>query len=177
MSSDESVEDAGPTPDDAEGVPHPTGEVFLAQPPHSALVGLMAEPLSRAVPVRRSTVLMLVAFLGLGALTVLYPPAPRTVTTITTNNPNGFIPGLLATTTTTTHPAATTTTTAPPVSTTTQATATTTTTLGGAGSSTTSTSTSRPAGSTTTAPTGSSTTTTRVGSTTTSTTTSATAAG
>ncbi len=106
-------------------MPRPTGEAVLVQPPHSALVGLMAEPLSRSVPVRRSTVLMLVAFLGFGTLTLLYPPAPKPITTITTNNPNGIIPGILGTTTTTTHPVATTTTTtAPPV-------ATTTTTIGG----------------------------------------------
>ena len=175
MSSDESVEDAGPTADEVEEVPRPTGEAVLVEPPHSALVGLMAEPLSRSVPVRRSTVLMLIAFLGFGTLTLLYPPAPKPITTITTNNPDGIIPGILGTTTTTTHPVATTTTTtAPPVATTTTTIGGTTSTVGAPGSSTTTTGT---VGTTTTTTSGSSTTTTVKGSGPTSTSTTTTAAG
>jgi hypothetical protein len=170
-------EDGGPTsageagPDEThaeEEVPRPTGEVILAPAPHSALVGLMAEPLSRSIRIRRSTVLMLVAFLGFGTLMYLYPPAAKSVTTsITTNSPNGIIPGLLpATTTTTTQPVATTTTsTVPPRSTSTTTTTTTTKPVSSSGASTTTT--TRPLGSTTT--TGSSTTTTRVGAATTTT--------
>ena len=41
--------------------------------PHSRLVGLMAVPISRSVPIRRSTVLMLVAFLGFGTLLLPLP--------------------------------------------------------------------------------------------------------
>ena len=155
MSSDGFAEDADGAEGATEEVPRPTGEVVLAEAPHSALVGLMAEPVSRSIPVRRSTVLMLVAFLGFGTLQVLYPPAAKTVTTITTNNPNGFLPGVLPTTTTTTHPAPSTTTTTRPPDTPTTA---------------------GPASTSTTAPTGSSTTTTRVGGTTTSSTPSSTTA-
>ena len=122
---------ADPAGDRTDGSP-PTGEVTLARAPRSALVGMMAEPLARSIPVRRSTVLMVVAFLGFGTLTTLYPPAAKTVTTITTTNPNGILPGLLpgsTTTTTTVPPATTTTTTAPsaPTTTTTAPSATTTT--------------------------------------------------
>jgi len=146
--------------------PRPTGEVAEAKMPHSALAGLMAEPVSRALPVRRSTVLMLVAFLGFGTLMYLYPPTTKTFTTYTTNNPNGLPAGLVpSATTTTTVPPPTTTTTAPSASTTTSTTTTSTT----SGVSTTTT-TSRPAASTSTTV-GSTTTTTRVGTATTSTTT------
>ena len=61
--------------------PNPTGEVILAKPPHSALVGLMAEPVSRSIPVRRSTVLMLVGFIGFGTLTICTRRPPRRSTT------------------------------------------------------------------------------------------------
>ena len=146
-------------PDD----PRPTGEVAEAKVPHSALAGLMAEPVSRSVPVRRSTVLMVVAFLGFGTLMYLYPPTTKTFTTYTTNNPNGLPTGLVpapASTTTTVPPSTTTTTTTAPsasTTTTTSAVATTTTTT-------------TPAASTSTTV-GSTTTTTRVGTATTSTTT------
>ncbi len=142
--------DADAADDAAEDLPRPTDEAYLAPAPQSALIGLMAEPVSRSVPIRRSTVLMVVAFLGFGALTLVYPPAPKAVTTITTTNPNGLIPGILpATTTTTTHPAATTTTTTEPApsTTTTSHPGTTTTTVGHPSTTTTST---RPSGSTTT---------------------------
>jgi len=136
MTSDESVDDPGPSSDEVEEPARPTGEVFLAPVPHSALIGLMAEPVSRSIRVRRSTVLMLVAFCGFGTLTLLYPPAARAVTTITTTNPNGIIPGLLPATTTTTHPA-TTPTTAAPVAPSTTIPASTTTSPGGPGTTTT----------------------------------------
>lgn len=141
--------DADAADDAAEDLPRPTDEAYLAPAPQSALIGLMAEPVSRSVPIRRSTVLMVVAFLGFGALTLVYPPAPKAVTTITTTNPNGLIPGILPATTTTTHPAATTTTTTEPApsTTTTSHPGTTTTTVGHPSTTTTST---RPSGSTTT---------------------------
>ncbi len=153
-------------PDDGTDDPRPTGEVAEAKVPHSALAGLMAEPVSRSVPVRRSTVLMLVAFLGFGTLMYLYPPTTKTFTTYTTNNPNGLPTGLVPApaSTTTTAPPSTTTTTAPSASTTTSSSTTSTT----SGVSTTTT-TSQPSASTSTTV-GSTTTTTRVGTATTSTT-------
>ncbi len=160
-----------PATDAQEEVPNPTGEVILAKPPHSALVGLMAEPVSRSIPVRRSTVLMLVGFIGFGTLMYLYPPATKTVTTITTNSPDGIIPGLIPATTTTTHPPTPTTETTvpstPTTSTTRPFTTSTTSTVGSSASTTTAPSTTT----TTTTTTGSSTTTTRVGVSNTSTTT------
>jgi len=112
--------------------------------PHSRLVGLMAAPVSRSVPFRRSTVLMLVAFLGFGTLTYLYPPnsstisspagtggipgtfiplttpSPHPTTTTTTSRPGGPEATTTSTTTTTTRPTSTsTTTTNAPVTTTT----------------------------------------------------------
>jgi hypothetical protein len=149
MSGDSSGEDGDGYPGDDTGTPDgvpPSGEVHLTPVPHSSLVGLMAEPISRTVPVRRSTVLMLVFFLGFGTLTYLYPPAGPATTTVTTTTPGGRIPDLIpAPTTTSTHPV-TTTTVAPTAST------------GPEGSTTTSTrgpgatSTTRPSGSTTTVP-------------------------
>jgi len=99
----------------------------------SRLVGLMAVPISSAVPVRRSTVLMVVAFFGLGTLMAIYPPAAKT----SVSNPNsGGVPIITSTTTTTT----TTTTTEPSTTTTTtRPRATTTTTRVGGGNSTTTT--------------------------------------
>ncbi|HEX7458988.1 MAG TPA: hypothetical protein VF279_00050, partial [Acidimicrobiales bacterium] len=82
--------------------------------PHSRLVGLMAVPISRSVPIRRSTVLMLVAFLGFGTLCYLYPPNSTTTSGTPTTGSGGipgvFVPSSTTTTTTTTHPSATTTT-------------------------------------------------------------------
>lgn len=129
----------------------------IAEPvPHSRLIGLMAEPVSRSVPLRRSTVLMVVAFLGFGTLTYLYPPnrptnptpaanggvsgtfipltttpTPHPTTTTTTSRPGGA--ETTTTTTTTTRPTPTTTTTSAPV-------APTTTTASGGSTTTTSTS-------------------------------------
>jgi cytoskeletal protein RodZ len=129
----------------------------------SRLVGLMARPVSSRVTVRRSTVLMAVAFLGFGTLMAIYPPAAKA----TTSNPNSdIVPGLVpATTTTTTTSTSTTTTTAPPPSSTTTTRPTTTTTRAGGGTSTTttttraSTTTTTKGGATTTLATGATTTT------------------
>jgi hypothetical protein len=126
--------------------------------PRSRLVGLMAEPVSRAVPLRRSTVLMLVAFIGFGTLSYLFPPSGSTTGSPATSGgiSGTFIP--LATPPTT-HPATTTTTTSRPGGA--EATTTSTTTTTTRPISTTTTSTSAPVGSTTTtAPRGSTTTTT-----------------
>ena len=101
-----------------DGAPR-TAEVVLAPVPHSVLVGFMGESVSRSIPVRRSTVLMLLAFLGFATMSYLYPPTPSSTTVVTTNNPNGLIPGLVPASTTTTRPSTTTTTTAQGASTTT----------------------------------------------------------
>lgn len=114
--------------------------------PHSRLVGFMAEPLARQVPFRRSTVLMLVAFLGFGTLCYLYPPTSTTTSTGTSTG-SGGIPGVFV-------PSATTSTTAPPTTTSTRpvgpGTTTTTTTTATTRPTTTTTTTSRPVSSTTT---------------------------
>jgi hypothetical protein len=130
--------------------------------PHSRLVGLMAVPISRSVPIRRSTALMLVAFLGFGTLGYLYPPKTSTTSGTGTSGStgNGVIPGVFipATSTTTTHPNAVTTTTRPGAATTTTSTST----------SSTTTTTRPPTTTTSTRPVGSTTTTTtRIGATTT----------
>ncbi len=127
--------------------------------PHSALVGFMSVPVHRRFPIRRSTLLMAVAFLGFGTLCYLYPPGAGG-TVINTSNGTFFIPnGTSVSTTTTTRPPATTTTTRPPASSTTtstrpNATSTTTssstTTTSTSGSSTTSTVKGQPATTTTT---------------------------
>jgi hypothetical protein len=86
---------------------------------HSALVGYMSVPVHRLLPIRRSTLLMVVLFLGFGTLCYLYPPA-STATIITCKDgtcttSTGTFSGVPPTTTTTT----TTTTTMPPTTTTT----------------------------------------------------------
>jgi hypothetical protein len=127
--------------------------------PHSRLVGLMAVPISRSVPIRRSTALMLVAFLGFGTLGYLYPPKTSTTSGTGTSGStgNGVIPGVFvpATSTTTTHPNAVTTTTRPAATTTTTSTST----------SSTTTTTRPPTTTTSTRPVGSTTTTTGTGAT------------
>ena len=45
--------------------------------PHSALVGFMSVRVHRLLPIRRSTLLMVVAFLGFGTWCYLYPPYQR----------------------------------------------------------------------------------------------------
>jgi hypothetical protein len=85
---------------------------------HSALVGYMSVPVHRLLPIRRSTLLMIILFLGFGTLCYLYPPA-STATVITCKSDGtctastGTFSGVPATTTTTT------TTTVPPITTTT----------------------------------------------------------
>ena len=126
---------------------------------HSALVGFMSVPVHRRFPVRRSTLIMVVAFIGFGTLLYLYPASSTsTGAVVHTNNGTFFVPGATpvtpsTTSTTTTRPATTTTTTRAPTTTTTTR----------AGSSTT-TSTQSPASTSTTSVGGSGTTTTSVGS-------------
>jgi len=140
--------------------------------PHSRLVGLMAVPISRSVPIRRSTALMLVAFLGFGTLGYLYPPKTSTTSGsgTTGSTGNGVIPGVFipaTSTTSTTHPNAVTTTTRPVGPTTTTSTTTSSTTTSTRPPTTTSS--TRPIGSTTTTTGAGATNTTQPGSTTTTT--------
>jgi len=141
VSDDASGLDGAPDgADDWEASDEPTTDATprVEEPvPHSRLVGLMAVPISRSVPIRRSTALMLVAFLGFGTLCYLYPPNPSATSgsgipaSGTGGIPGVFVPspttttrpagtttttvsnGATTTTTTTTSPGATTTTTAP----------------------------------------------------------------
>ena len=89
--------------------PDPPGEK------HSALVGYMSVPVHRLLPIRRSTLLMVILFLGFGTLCYLYPPA-STATVITCKSDGtcttstGTFSGVPATTTTTTSPSPTSTT-------------------------------------------------------------------
>lgn len=104
---------------------------------HSKLVGYMSVPVHRLLPIRRSTLLMIVAFIGFGILLHVYPPqsAPVVYTA-----PNGEqynltpVPVTTTTSTTTTQPTTTSTTgptaTTRPVTTTTSAGRATTTTSG-----------------------------------------------
>ena len=82
---------------------------------HSPLVGFMSVPVHRLVPIRRSTLVLVVAFLGLGTLLYFNPPNEATGKGAVVNG--YFVPGAVpvSTTTTTTPP----TTTPPPTSTTT----------------------------------------------------------
>ena len=82
---------------------------------HSALVGFMSVPVHRRFPIRRSTLLLVVAFLGLG--TVLYFNPPESDATAKGAVVGGyFVPGAVAVSTTTPPPP---TTTVPPTTTTT----------------------------------------------------------
>lgn len=84
---------------------------------HSALVGFMSVPVHRRFPVRRSTLIMAVAFIGLGTLLYLFPASSTsTGVVVHTNNGTFFVPGATpvnpsttTTTTTTTRPHTTTT--------------------------------------------------------------------
>ena len=115
-----------------QSVVHRDAPVEKVEPtPRSALVGFMAVPVHRLVPIRRSTLLLAAAFLGFGAWCYLYPPSSVVVVP-----PGGavVIPGVIPPTTTTT------TTTLPPTTTTKAPsgfTTTTTTTPGGTGQTTT----------------------------------------
>ena len=95
----------------------PAGE---DQVKHSALVGFMSVPVSRRLPIRRSTLLMLVAFIGLA--TVLYFNPPQSTDSgsgVVIHTPQGdvFVPNAtsVSTTSTTTPASTTTTSTRPPV--------------------------------------------------------------
>jgi hypothetical protein len=61
--------DAGAGPDAGGQEPDDSGQK------HSALVGFMSVPVHKRLPIRRSTLLMVVAFVGFGTLWYLYPPA------------------------------------------------------------------------------------------------------
>jgi hypothetical protein len=61
--------DAGAGPDAGGQEPDDSGQR------HSALVGFMSVPVHPRLPIRRSTLLMVVAFVGFGTLWYLYPPA------------------------------------------------------------------------------------------------------
>ncbi len=116
-----------------EGADDPTGP-FGARAPwarkdpstdearHSVLVGSMSVRVHDRIPVRRSTLVMVVAFLGFGVLLYLYPAQSTTTgpgTVVHTQNGDYFIPGatrVAPSTTTTTGPS---TTTAPSTTTTT----------------------------------------------------------
>jgi hypothetical protein len=83
---------------------------------HRALVGFMSVPVHRRFPIRRSTLVLVVAFLGLG--TLLYFNPPQADATGKGAVVGGyFVPGAVAVSTTTTPPP-TTTTTVPPTTTT-----------------------------------------------------------
>jgi len=87
---------------------------------HSALVGFMSVPVHRRFPIRRSTLVLVVAFLGLG--TVLYFNPPESDATAKGAVVGGyFVPGAVAVSTTTTPPP---TTAVPPTTTTTTTTTT-----------------------------------------------------
>ena len=147
---------------------------------HSALVGYMSVPVHPRFPIRRSTLLMAVVFLGLGTLLYFHPAQSDTVgkgavvggyyvpgavpvssTTTSTSTPTSTTTSTTTTTrpstTTTTRAVGSTTTTAPSTSTT--GTSTTTTLAGNSGGTTTTTTqspgggTSRPTTTTTTRPT------------------------
>jgi hypothetical protein len=85
---------------------------------HSALVGFMSVPVARRFPLRRSTLVMAVAFIGLATLLYFNPPQSSTNTGsgVVLHTPQGdvFVPNAApvnTTTTTTTAPPPTTTTT------------------------------------------------------------------
>jgi hypothetical protein len=113
-------------------VPAPGAPTGPPEQKHSAVVGFMSVPVHPRLPIRRSTLLMVVAFVGLGTLLYFYPPQ-STATGAVVHTPNGdyFVPGATqvnsSTTTTTTVPPTTTTTTTGPVTTTTSGPVTTTT--------------------------------------------------
>ncbi len=125
----------------------PTGLLDAATSPpepevkHSALVGYMSVPVHPRFPIRRSTLLLAVAFVGFGILLYLYPPrtaySPGSLITGANGEQLQVVP--VTSTTTTTVPSSTTTTTTPvrPPPTTTGPSPTTTTTTTTTGTSTT----------------------------------------
>jgi hypothetical protein len=133
---------------------------------HSKLVGYMSVPVHRLLPIRRSTLLMIVAFIGFGILLHTYPPQsasatsagtfikgadgqeyfvpsatkvsiPTTTTTTPTTTPDRVPPTTTATTVP--HSSTTTTSSHPQTTTTVAPTTTTTTTAGSSGTTTTTT--------------------------------------
>jgi hypothetical protein len=120
--------DAPTGSDDQAGPPVDTGATAgsapvpsEAGPTHSALIGFMSVPVHPRFPIRRSTLLMALAFIGFATLLYLYP-AQSTVSGATAtgsgtivHTPSGdyFVPNavkVVPSTTTTTLPVATTTT-------------------------------------------------------------------
>lgn len=110
--------------------PAPSAPPDPPEQKQSPLVGFMSVPVNSRLPIRRSTLLMVVAFIGLGTLLYFNPPQ-STATGAVVHTPNGdfFVPGATKvddsttttvppTTTTTTRPVATTTTTGKPAATT-----------------------------------------------------------
>ncbi len=87
---------------------------------HSALVGFMSVPVSRRLPIRRSTFLMVVAFAGFATLLYFNPPVNDSIKGGAVVN-GYYVPGAVPVSTTTT------TTTVPPTTTTTTSISTTTT--------------------------------------------------
>ncbi|HEV3132411.1 MAG TPA: hypothetical protein VGY51_10655 [Acidimicrobiales bacterium] len=85
---------------------------------HSALVGFMSVPVHPRLPIRRSTLLMVVAFVGFGTLWYLYPPASSGAASGGGRGSVCLAPGLCrGSTTVTPAPTPTTTTTSPPATT------------------------------------------------------------
>jgi hypothetical protein len=91
---------------------------------HSALVGWMSVPVHQRLPIRRSTLLMIILFLGFGTLCYLYPPNSAAITCNpsrtcfdSAGNEVGTLPAT-STTTSTTAPTTTSTTIRPTTSTT-----------------------------------------------------------
>ena len=82
---------------------------------HSALVGFMSVPVHRRFPIRRSTLVLVVAFLGLGTVLYFNPPESDTVGKGAVVG-GYFVPNAVPVSTTTTTPP---TTTVPPTTTTT----------------------------------------------------------
>jgi cytoskeletal protein RodZ len=94
----------GDTPDEAE----PSADRVA----HSPLVGFMSVPVHRRLPIRRSTLLMAVAFVGFGTLLYFNPPDSTPTSTgqvVHTSSGDFLVPGAIRLPTTTTTTTATTT--------------------------------------------------------------------
>jgi hypothetical protein len=95
-------------------VPAPGAPPDPPEQKYSGMVGFMSVPVHPRLPIRRSTLLMVVAFLGLGTLLYFNPPqSTATGVVVHTSNGDFFLPGAtrVDTSTTTTVPPTTTTTT------------------------------------------------------------------
>jgi len=131
--------DTGALPDDEDPQPFGARAPWARKDPraddrvkHSPLVGYMSVPVHRRFPIRRSTLVMAIAFLGLGAVLYFNPAQSDTKGAVVGGY---YIPGAVPVSTTTTSPTSTsttttstTTTTHPSTTTTTQAVGSTTTT-------------------------------------------------